>query len=684
MEARLADSLDLVLPALPPELVPPDKLPALRSLAAALAPTIRCGFEVRLGDSASEVDFQQGVLALPDERERLRAHISPDGPWNGVGELLDRWLDASSPLSRGIEALWLEFDRPPLSSLSVFVGLDRSLADPAGVAYEALDALAGRAGWARSQDALGRCIGACPDGAYVSHLGLMLGRAAPFLRVNVKRLEPGDLEGYLREVGWPGRPDAAVELMRELHPLVDGVAVCLDVGAHVQPRLGFECHLEGQPPAEARWARFLDELVARGWCTARKRDALLAWPGLVVPEAGAGAWPAHILREALLHPPDDFTTLERRLNHVKVTYEPGATPAAKGYFGFLHRWLQPGLDGDEPERATAVRRGGGTGVPGCLEAGTSFLLASRTSAGWWRDFAGSGDWNYAARWSDAWVTAFAGVALAGIPDRRARAAAERAWRLLVERQAADGGWSYNRAAPTDADSTAWVLRLAAALGHSASRAPATARLALERHILPGAGLTTYTEDACPGPGVPALASPDGSGDGWCRTVHACVTAAAATVALNGEPLRESLRRTQAADGSWAPYWWEDREYATALAAEALAATGRRGDRDRVDRAVAWVLRQPADSSAFASAWQVRVLRLADTGIDARERLDRSVGWLVESQDGDGGWPASARLRWPRQDVTDADAIDVGGLATRDDSRIFTTGTVLTALAGATP
>src|SRR5205085_779729 len=79
-----------------------------------------------------------------------------------------------------------------------------------------------------------------------------------------------------------------------------------------------------------------------------------------------------------------------------------------------------------------------------------------------------------------------------------------------------------------------------------------------------------------------LRPPDGSYAGWCATSHACVTAAAASVGY--EPGREFLRSAQHADGSWRSYWWDDDEYATALAAEALAATGDPDDRARVDEA----------------------------------------------------------------------------------------------------
>src|SRR5207253_3374790 len=100
--------------------------------------------------------------------------------------------------------------------------------------------------------------------------------------------------------GWPGPAEDAAELAAHFHPLVDGVTVCLDVGETVLPRLGLELHLDRQPPAEPRWAVFLDRLVDAGWCTAEKRDGLLSWPGRVTP-AGEDA---------------PIASLEQRLSHV--------------------------------------------------------------------------------------------------------------------------------------------------------------------------------------------------------------------------------------------------------------------------------------------------------------------------------------------------------------------------------
>src|SRR5581483_8849805 len=71
--------------------------------------------------------------------------------------------------------------------------------------------------------------------------------------------------------------------------------------------------------------------------------------------------------------------------------------------------------------------------------------------------------------------------------------------------------------------------------------------------------------------------------GWCAA-HTCVTAAAATLGI-APTMGSYLCSTQTAGGSWAGYWWDDDEYATAWAVEALSAPA--ANAASVRAAVSW-------------------------------------------------------------------------------------------------
>jgi hypothetical protein len=254
--------------------------------------------------------------------------------------------------------------------------------------------------------------------------------------------------------------------------------------------------------------------------------------------------------------------------------------------------------------------------------------------------------------------------------------------LLAQRRLPLGGWGHNRRAPVDGDSTAWVLRLALAVGESDSLAARAGRLTLERHRQADDGIVSYLPDTCPRLGTPILTPPDGSYAGWSETSHACVTANSAL--LGDEPARRFLRGAQREDGSWASYWWPDDEYATALAAEALAATGRPGDRASVKAAVRWTLARVDQNgsvadSPFATALALRTLRLTIEDRIAREARETALAWLLDQQQPDGSWRASAWSLGPRPDVIDRASSSAPPMRCLDEARTFTTSTVLSAL-----
>jgi hypothetical protein len=652
--ASLADTLELMLPGVPEELVGSEARPALRALARELAPVHYCGFEVRLGES-DEVDLQQcfssGNGAIPDLPERLSELTRRDG----VGALI--WLELDSPAGSPSWLFGFERTAPRAERLE--------LARAAGVSAAAV-----------------RCFEACPEGADVAHIGLMLRDPAPYVRLQVMPVEPDQLGGYLRTVGWEHDPAQAVEIAHALRPHADRLALCLDVAEQVGHRLGLEAAVDRSPSDDERWPALLGILVERGWCTPAKRDALLAWPGVVTP--ADMPWPAGLAAASLLHSADTFACLERRLSHVKTVLEPGGPAYAKAYFGYEHRWRRPALAEPEAARATGVRRRG-RGRDDAIAAATSFLLASSDRSGCWHEFSGAlGDcdgWRSMAGGSDEWATAFVAVALAGTGTRDAVAAARRAWTVLAERRLPAAGWGYNRLLPVDADSTSWTLRLADVTGAAGSRPARAARGVVADHRLPDGGVSSYTPASCPRPGDERLASPSGSYAGWCERSHACVTAA---TALTGDlHALAFLRGAQRADGSWRSYWWSGDEYATAFAAEALAATGRDDDQGRVERAARWAtarigLDGSVGSSPFATALAIRTMQQAS---GAAQVLATALAWLAAEQEDDGGWRASAELVSPRPDLTDRELGLVSPITVLDDGRTFTTAVALAALAG---
>lgn len=323
-------------------------------------------------------------------------------------------------------------------------------------------------------------------------------------------------------------------------------------------------------------------------------------------------------------------------------------------------------------------------VSSAVEAGVGFLLATRAADGWWTDFC------LAPGVSDEWVTAYVGCMLAPLPDVEVLRAAALGWNLLWSRaQRPDGSWGFNRRTPGDADSTGWALTLAAALGAS-NTAPARAGAAfVNSSLCADGGVATYGREEPIRSFIGAR--PEQSLSGWCGS-HVCVTAAVAGLSEFRQACAGYLRATRQIDGSWLAYWWRDREYATALAAEALAVG--RCDADLVADAAAWGVERissrgyapTADQpqgSPFATAWCLRLATLGEGTPAARDAVTAACNWLLAQQQANGSWKPSARLLVPRTDDYHPETArewKYGGLTEGslvfDVNSVFTTATVI--------
>ena len=267
-----------------------------------------------------------------------------------------------------------------------------------------------------------------------------------------------------------------------------------------------------------------------------------------------------------------------------------------------------------------ARRRAATAVA-AVDAAVDWLLAARHQSGWWRDFAATP----AVGFSDEWVTAYVGDALAGMSVARAHSAANDALELLLTRRGDRDGWGFNVQLPADGDATTWALRLAQLLGSTRLERLEAGRRALSESTTRDGGVTSYLASAAPE--VDRIMLVGGSYHGWINA-HLCITAPAARLGLDPSTARY-LRESQNNDGSWSSYWWPDDEYATAWGVEALAAIsrgrsrrhrrGRRGAPARVGDDGAVRSRADGQPAVFPTALAVRDARRQDT---RRRRLAR--------------------------------------------------------------
>jgi squalene cyclase len=320
------------------------------------------------------------------------------------------------------------------------------------------------------------------------------------------------------------------------------------------------------------------------------------------------------------------------------------------------------------------------------ERGAEFLLARQGPDRRWRDF------QTLAGEAVDWPTAVIGAALAD--SERGQDALEHAADALIATQQPDGGWGYSATVPTDADSTACVIRFLAVIERRGDwRVRAVACLA-RHHSRDSGGVATYRE---PGPIRRFMGLPrHGDLSGWCSE-HLEVTAAAglAFAAVGARECAEAawryVKRRQRRDGSWASFWWVSPHYPTRQAADLAVALA---DKPSARRAAAWIARdqQPdggwsgpgGETSAFATAESLSVLLGA--GADAAG-AERGVKRLLSLQQPDGGWLSEPIMRIPPPHTHEPDSVSswrpdaLGtGVVVRDQHRLFTTAACVRALA----
>jgi hypothetical protein len=349
----LAGTIDRAAARLPPALVGPEPLAAVRRIAALIPASLTSwiDFECRLQSGRPQVDLS--IRIDGPSRDRLAVcslalEESPGGAaWRRVAALAREWGNAGSPTHRNIAAAWLEFDLDAGTGASmapprVFIDFARArhaAGDRCRAMTAALAPIVGRPAPEWLREGLGRCLRVLPPASDLVYVGLPAHERVTSVRLCVLGMDERRAGDYLEAVGWPG--DAAA-LRRRLgswrRPGRDRVARSailqfdLDDRCRIGSRLGLEYPLRRRPQVRGAVAErgFLDDLVACGACAADKRDALLAWPGCEVTILPHEIWPSLVMR---------------RVSHVKIVCEgPDEPIEAKAYVCFAHAW-RPAITG---------------------------------------------------------------------------------------------------------------------------------------------------------------------------------------------------------------------------------------------------------------------------------------------------------------------------------------------------
>ncbi len=315
-----------------------------------------------------------------------------------------------------------------------------------------------------------------------------------------------------------------------------------------------------------------------------------------------------------------------------------------------------------------------------MHAAVDLLLRCQSPKGYWKDF------DTLAGASDEWVSSYIAFALAQYGSDKSLKAAGNGLRWLLKSPFYRKGWGYHRKVPIDADSTAWVIRLAQLLKRDKHWKIRRAKNNLTRFIHPEGGLKTYHNDYR----IRWFTRlhKNISFKGWCSP-HVCVTANACNIRDMDRraDLIYYLIEKQSREGFWESYWWESHAFATSLimdskvlqesaAGELAIQWGTKEAKQRLNLA--------DNSNPFDTALLLNIV--LDGSQTEQRTVEKLISMLRETQLGSGGWKGTAALRIPPPGVTNPNSYKRwikggkgGGSIIYDQNGLFTNATILSAL-----
>ncbi len=368
--ARLSDVLALVEPRLGAALLDAPGRAALHHVADRISAHLSpfWGLELRLGDTAPRADFlwevARGGGGIPtlagrnphDPAAGVTRALRQRSPfWHEIGRFAEEWLD-SPDWRRRLGNIWLEVDSATASSgttldvyldrPSLFWGPSRSAAGSDRELLGDLAALGHRFyGLKLDQARIDAVADTIPAQGKVFQMGVMGARTNPAMRLCVKDLDPGTMEGWLAVIGWPGDRVHLRDTLARLEPLCGEIALNVDIlPDRVGPKLGLEMYSSPRTLSIDTWQPLHDELNARGIARADKLAALADFPSCRRYRQ------VDVWRRT---PPLGCPVLVTNLHHLKLVVVGDAVIEAKVYLGVF----RPVIDYSRT-RGDALEEGG--------------------------------------------------------------------------------------------------------------------------------------------------------------------------------------------------------------------------------------------------------------------------------------------------------------------------------------
>lgn len=345
MSTSLDNYLRIVTPYLHPQLVTPQAIAQIQALACRLPVASAALLECRLSDTDTEVDFHASFTHVPPN---LTNQFLPNPAWQACQTLCHEWMDSSSGLHQSINNLILEFDlpkhptdTPPIEAISPspYIMFKSEMTISLQALIQQTLELLQRPPDPSLMAKIQHCLHVLPKGATLANIGVWLARPHQAIRLTIKEIQFEQLPAYLEQIGWTHPTHALTAYTSTLSPFVHTLALAIDLDPTLHPKIGLECFATPEFHDQERWQHLIAHLVQTGLCSPAKQNALLDWSGFTQQVDCPDLWPANLTYGDLLMGSNAVSFFWRRINHIKLVYQPGQPLTAKAYLAFGHCWM---------------------------------------------------------------------------------------------------------------------------------------------------------------------------------------------------------------------------------------------------------------------------------------------------------------------------------------------------------
>lgn len=311
---------------------------AVRALASRFPELCGMGIELHLGVPVQRTDFLLRVkrpeaqrMVARDECGHALTRPQWSPKWNPMRKFLHTWADPAPEALASVENVWLEFDIGSAfaidSAPSIFFDVDRTgyrtMDQKMATVSSALATLGHEADPAIFAH-FRRCAELAEPELRLYFVGLMLSRNSEAIRVCLLARSASVIVPYLVRTGWRGNQERLSALLARYRNGADRFVLNLDLSARTHDAVGVEIFQS----SNKSWEPFFSLLERDGLCRPDETLAILKWPGKTRLADNPEERRLGTIRSR------SVPSLMRRINHVKLSYDPSGEARAKAYLYF--------------------------------------------------------------------------------------------------------------------------------------------------------------------------------------------------------------------------------------------------------------------------------------------------------------------------------------------------------------